>query len=178
LKTDYKTLSDDMEKSLFELHAILKKKDEVAPPNVTGTTVSTTTSTTSTATPPSSSTPPPSSTNVPPSTTTFAGTAPSSMSSDVPMTDAPFAVVDDVSANSPASAAGLKVGDQLVQYGDVRRSGNGANDLRAVTELTMRKIGQPIGVSVIRSQQTLSLSLTPQKWSGKGLLGCHIAPLK
>lgn len=52
----------------------------------------------------------------------------------------PFAVVDDVSADSPASAAGVQIGDQLWRFGSVSAAADGGSSLQAVAaELQVRQ---------------------------------------
>lgn len=33
-------------------------------------------------------------------------------------------------------------------------------------------------ITVSRNEQSISLSLTPRQWSGRGLLGCNIVPVE
>ena len=48
---------------------------------------------------------------------------------------------------------------------------------RFVAALRRAHEGRPVEATVLRHGQPLSLSLTPQRWSGRGLLGCHLRPL-
>jgi len=96
---------------------------------------------------------------------------------------APFALIDDVADGSPAKDAGLAVGDLVSRFGTVNRSDTG--DLNAcfaaVAKEVQQNVGQPIEVLVLRGppgsvKGKVALTLTPRQWSGRGLLGCHLAP--
>ena len=39
------------------------------------------------------------------------------------------------------------------------------------------KQGQPVPVLILRHGQLSTVQVTPQPWSGRGLLGCHLRPL-
>jgi 26S proteasome regulatory subunit N4 len=116
---------------------------------------------------------------------------------------APFALVDDVSAGSPAAAAGLARGDRLLVFGAVRgvpQGGLSAGPSLADVAAAVRAAeGQPLALVVRRaaaaaadnddrdggsraaagssSTVDVALSLTPARWAGQGLLGCHVVPL-
>lgn len=79
----------------------------------------------------------------------------------------PFALVDSVALGSPASEAGLAVGDWVVSLGGCAQLGG----LQAVVH-----DGSELVVEVLRDGRALSLRLTPRPWAGRGLLGCHLAP--
>jgi 26S proteasome non-ATPase regulatory subunit 9 len=91
--------------------------------------------------------------------------------------DEPFAVVDNVDSGSPAYDSGLRVGDQILSFGSVN-SQNSAG-LPDVPPVVRANVGLPIRVVVRRRNEDgpLALSLTPQTWGGRGLLGCHLMPL-
>lgn len=84
----------------------------------------------------------------------------------------PFAVIDELAEGSPAAAAGLQLHDQLCSFGGVTRQTPGT--LQAVASLLHE--GQAVEAVVLRHGAPLVLSLTPQKWAGRGLLGCHLRP--
>jgi 26S proteasome non-ATPase regulatory subunit 9 len=91
---------------------------------------------------------------------------------------AAFAVIDEVSADSPAAAAGISVGDLLVALGDVRcGSGGAAAALAALGPQVAAAEGRALAVQVLRRGELAALSLTPRRWAGRGLLGCHLRPL-
>src|SRR5688572_25314361 len=92
-------------------------------------------------------------------------------------TDA-FYSVNSVWENSPASSAGLKTGDRILAFGSINRSNN-ALDKTALPALVTNSEGRTVTVIVHRTGSNgggdgggnLKLTLIPQKWSGKGLLG-------
>lgn len=84
-----------------------------------------------------------------------------------------FAVIDDISPTSPATAAGLRLGDKLLSFGRANHANH--NNLRVVAEEAQRQV--PLKVVVERGGQIVELQLLPQPWSGRGLIGCHILPL-
>ena len=91
---------------------------------------------------------------------------------------AAFAVIDEVSADSPAAAAGIAVGDRLIALGDVRcGSGGAAAALAALGPQVAAAEGRALAVEVLRRGERVTLSLTPRRWDGRGLLGCHLRPL-
>ncbi|PRP73160.1 26S proteasome non-ATPase regulatory subunit 9-like [Planoprotostelium fungivorum] len=91
---------------------------------------------------------------------------------------AKFARVADVTANSPAALARLKVDDEILEFGSIHSTNN--NGLKAVGELVRDSENRQIQVVVRRRENeqvtTKILMLTPKKWDGRGLLGCHIVP--
>ncbi|XP_019722609.1 26S proteasome non-ATPase regulatory subunit 9 [Hippocampus comes] len=88
---------------------------------------------------------------------------------------AAFARVDAVTQGSPASAAGLKVGDEVIEFGSVN-TGNFQN-LHNIASVVQHSEGKPLRVTVVRGGQRTHMSLTPQRWSGQGLMGCKIVPM-
>ncbi|XP_057688652.1 26S proteasome non-ATPase regulatory subunit 9 isoform X2 [Corythoichthys intestinalis] len=80
-----------------------------------------------------------------------------------------FARVDAVTQGSPASVAGLKVGDEVIEFGSVN-SGNFQN-LHNIASVVQHSEGKPLRVTVVREGQRANMSLTPQRWSGQGLMG-------
>merc|ERR1712047_9501 len=89
---------------------------------------------------------------------------------------APFLNVDRVDMGSPSEEAGLKVGDQVVRFGSVTK-GNFQN-LKDIGSLVQHSKDKSVSVSVLRGDKEHRLCLIPHSWSGKGLLGCNIVPLK
>jgi hypothetical protein len=94
----------------------------------------------------------------------------------------PFAIIDEVSLDSPASEAGIRENDVLLRFGDV----DGANhrDFRAIAELLPLAASENSSISVIvrrradtsGSSSEITVALRPRPWGGRGLLGCHIRP--
>lgn len=98
----------------------------------------------------------------------------------------PFAIIDEVSPNSPASEAGIKENDVLIRFGNVNSTNH--RDFRAIAELlplaasenksilvAVRRKTSELG-GVVELTKTEVLELKPRVWGGRGLLGCHIRP--
>ncbi|CAI9535096.1 unnamed protein product, partial [Staurois parvus] len=81
----------------------------------------------------------------------------------------PFARVDAVSPGSPASMSGLQVGDEIIAFGSV--NSKNFQNLQNIATVVQHSEGRPLSVTVIRDGKSVHLGLTPQRWSGKGLLG-------
>ena len=88
----------------------------------------------------------------------------------------PFAVVDEVSTGSPASSAGIQLGDQLCAFGSATASSR-PSPLQAVAAELQTNVGRPVQATFLRAGAPVELTLTPQPWGGRGLLGCHLRPL-
>jgi 26S proteasome non-ATPase regulatory subunit 9 len=86
-----------------------------------------------------------------------------------------FAYVDEVTAGSPASSAGLRVGDVILMFGDVTGPHDAGTLPRVAATLAQRE-GHPVAVWVSRGGSDVRLDVTPKKWEGRGLLGCHMRP--
>ncbi|GMI07178.1 hypothetical protein TrVE_jg8367 [Triparma verrucosa] len=86
----------------------------------------------------------------------------------------PFAIFDEVAENSPASKAGLKNGDVVLKFGTVHFQNH--DNLRAIATTVgeAAKSSMPITVDILRSGAQMRLSLRPQAWSGRGVLGCRV----
>ena len=90
---------------------------------------------------------------------------------------APFALVDQVSEGSPAEKAGLQVGDRVVDFGGIGmwNYGGGLGPLGALVANS-----EGVGLSVVVEREggvRVGVELTPERWAGRGLLGCHLVPL-
>ncbi|XP_016086911.1 26S proteasome non-ATPase regulatory subunit 9 isoform X2 [Sinocyclocheilus grahami] len=88
---------------------------------------------------------------------------------------APFALVDTVTQGSPAFQAGLRVGDEIIEFGSVNTLN--FRNLRDVASVVQHSEGKSLRVGLLRSGQEVHLNLTPKQWSGRGLLGCNLVPL-
>ncbi|XP_045134617.1 26S proteasome non-ATPase regulatory subunit 9-like [Portunus trituberculatus] len=86
----------------------------------------------------------------------------------------PFAKVDHVMPGSPANMAGLQEGDLLSKFGSVTAE-NFCN-LTNVAAVVQHSVNSAIQVRVQRGGDSITLSLTPRQWSGRGLLGCNLLP--
>ncbi|GCC24022.1 hypothetical protein chiPu_0002421, partial [Chiloscyllium punctatum] len=89
---------------------------------------------------------------------------------------AAFAKVDTVSPGSPAHISGLQVGDEIIEFGSVNTQN--FQNLQNIATVVQHSEGNPLNITVIRNGQTVHMSLSPQRWSGRGLLGCNIIPLQ
>lgn len=87
-----------------------------------------------------------------------------------------FAVIDQVFADSPAEKAGLLVDDKLKKFGNVdlvkfKEVGECFKNLRT-------EVVEDVSVQIVveRNGAEVMITLTPQKWAGQGMLGCHLVP--
>lgn len=87
-----------------------------------------------------------------------------------------FARVGSISAGSPASNAGLQVGDEIVEFGSV--NANNFQSLQNIGSVVQHSEGRPLNVTVIRGGLQHQLRLIPERWAGRGLLGFNIIPLQ
>ncbi|XP_067862411.1 26S proteasome non-ATPase regulatory subunit 9 isoform X1 [Heptranchias perlo] len=86
-----------------------------------------------------------------------------------------FAKIDTVSPGSPASISGLQVGDEIIEFGSVNT--HNFQNLQNIATVVQHSEGKPLSITIIRNGQNIHIGLTPQRWSGRGLLGCNIVPL-
>jgi 26S proteasome non-ATPase regulatory subunit 9 len=89
----------------------------------------------------------------------------------------PFLRVDVVSSQSPAELADLHVGDLVCRIGTIRKEN--FRTMQDVASLVNNSENRSITLLVQRAntKEQQTLSLTPKKWSGNGLLGCKLTPL-
>jgi 26S proteasome non-ATPase regulatory subunit 9 len=89
----------------------------------------------------------------------------------------PFLRVDVVSNQSPAETAGLHVGDLVCRIGTIRK--DNFRTMQDVAALVNNSENRSITLLVQRAntKEQQTLTLTPKKWSGNGLLGCKLTPL-
>ncbi|XP_005103495.1 26S proteasome non-ATPase regulatory subunit 9 isoform X2 [Aplysia californica] len=88
----------------------------------------------------------------------------------------PFAVIDRVDPGSPGAQGGLEVGDQLIEFGSVMVE-NFVN-LQTVGAVLQHSKNKAVNVLVLRDGRQVKVTVTPSTWSGPGLLGCNIKPMK
>lgn len=83
----------------------------------------------------------------------------------------PFAIIDEVFADSPAEKCGLLNGDFIIQFGKAKSFYEVPKEIIEDT---------PVIVKVFRilshEKSIVDVTITPTRWSGKGLIGCHIQP--
>jgi 26S proteasome regulatory subunit N4 len=82
-----------------------------------------------------------------------------------------------VISDSPAEAAGLKLGDAIFQFGPVNSTNH--ENLQAIVNLVKQKLNQEIIVRVLRktllgTSEEKELKFTPREWGGRGYLGCAL----
>ncbi|CAM6043493.1 unnamed protein product [Sphagnum compactum] len=99
---------------------------------------------------------------------------PSPMDEDAGHASVPFAVFDEVTEGSPGALDGILLGDQLTKFGSVE---GGENVLQHLARESQLNEGSGLNVVVLRRGEPIHLVVTPRRWAGHGLLGCHIQPL-
>jgi 26S proteasome non-ATPase regulatory subunit 9 len=161
----YSCLQNDYSDIMRRVEAI------VLPSNSTATTATTATTSTTTA--------------------TSADTPTASASPSPPLL--PFAVIDEVMASSPAEEAGLRANDRVVRFGRINLNTQPTSQsaMLAVRDLVNASENRRIALVVERTvasttttdhspsqqqQQLVVIGLTPRRWKGQGLLGCHLRP--
>ncbi|KAD3067999.1 hypothetical protein E3N88_35879 [Mikania micrantha] len=82
----------------------------------------------------------------------------------------PFAMVDEISEESPAAEDGLQLGDQIVKFGKVEFGDNLLTKLASEAQMNQ---GLPVPMLVMRQGALINLTVTPRTWRGRGLLGCN-----
>ena len=87
----------------------------------------------------------------------------------------PFATIDQVFYGSPAENCGMKVGDKILQIGDI--SYTNFKQLQDVGKLIQNNKDKEVSLIIVRDENVLNLVLVPKKWEGVGLLGCHLIPI-
>ena len=92
----------------------------------------------------------------------------------------PFAYISEVTEESPACTAGIAVNDRITKVGGVTAFNH--NNLSALAEEVKSHLNRPLALSLLRRNELneevpLELTITPQKWSGPGVLGCRFMPL-
>ena len=88
----------------------------------------------------------------------------------------PFLRVNLVSPGSPAELAGIQVEDLILAFGSIDY--RNFKSLKDIGTLVQNSRYKTINVNIKRGFSTLSLTLTPRPWAGKGLLGCNVIPIE
>lgn len=71
---------------------------------------------------------------------------------------------------------GIRENDLIMEFGSVNfQNYKSLKDIGSLVEHSRYK---PVIVKVKRDAATMSLTLIPRPWSGKGLLGCNVIPLE
>ncbi|KAK9449232.1 uncharacterized protein V1518DRAFT_417453 [Limtongia smithiae] len=94
----------------------------------------------------------------------------------------PFAVVDTVADNSPASLAGLLPGDRILSFADIHAGNH--DRLAALARTVQKSENIELHILLLRhfdntsARAEIHATLTPRRgWGGQGLLGCRVLPL-
>lgn len=89
----------------------------------------------------------------------------------------PFARVNSVEPNSPASVAGLTENDLILRFGNISIDDN-ENPMKSVGEIVPKAAAEKscVLLTVKRNTDVITIEIEPKPWSGRGLLGCHIVP--
>lgn len=80
-----------------------------------------------------------------------------------------FVRVNAVMRNSPAEMAGLKVNDEILEFGNV--NARTADQLLGIRDLVLANENKFINILLRRDGSEKSVRLKPSKWPGNGLLG-------
>ncbi|KAB7499562.1 26S proteasome non-ATPase regulatory subunit 9 [Armadillidium nasatum] len=88
----------------------------------------------------------------------------------------PFAFFNRVDMGSPADIDGLSVNDEICKFGTV--TAENFKCLSCIKEVVEHSKNKPIQVVIRRDGNMRLITLTPRNWSGPGLLGCNILPVK
>ncbi|XP_039960638.1 26S proteasome non-ATPase regulatory subunit 9 isoform X1 [Bactrocera neohumeralis] len=81
--------------------------------------------------------------------------------------------INMISPGSPAEEAGLRVDDEILEFGTIN-SRNFQNNLTQIGDLVRHMQNKRVPLNVLRMGQHLDMILIPKSWSGRGLLGCNI----
>ncbi|XP_020577682.1 26S proteasome non-ATPase regulatory subunit 9 [Phalaenopsis equestris] len=87
-----------------------------------------------------------------------------------PIARIPFAVVDEISEVSPAAEDGLQLGDQIIKFGSVEI---GDPLMARLASEAQSNEGHPVPLLIMRQGILMNFTVTPRRWHGRGLLGCH-----
>lgn len=87
-----------------------------------------------------------------------------------------FLEVTEVTFDSPAAEAGLNRGDKIVKFGNLDE--NNFLGMNQVAQLVQKSENVRLTIAFSRAGEDVIefASLTPKKWSGKGMLGCALTP--
>ncbi|KAK6095628.1 putative 26S proteasome regulatory subunit [Batrachochytrium dendrobatidis] len=89
---------------------------------------------------------------------------------------APFAKVNAVAPDSPAWNAGLRRDDLVTKFGSVHAESE--IPLKLLFDIVQKSENRLLNVHIKREGYDKIIELIPQKWSGRGLLGCHITAIE
>lgn len=88
----------------------------------------------------------------------------------------PFAIIEEITKESPAEKAGLEIGDKIIYIGKINASNH--NRLKALGPEVKSSEDKNLKVKIQRNTELLNITLIPtQKWPGVGLLGCKFVEI-
>lgn len=91
----------------------------------------------------------------------------------------PFSVITAISDGSPSHDAGLRVHDQIVEFGSL--NGKNYEALKQFADIAEHKLNKPVTLVVKRKRDGIpvleTIQLVPKKWSGRGYLGMVVKPM-
>lgn len=90
-------------------------------------------------------------------------------------TEGAFLRVNIVRNGSPADIAGIRVDDLILQFGSINYIN--FTSLYQIGRLVENSVNAPIEVRLRRVNDIVNLTLVPQEWAGRGLLGCNVVCL-
>ena len=88
----------------------------------------------------------------------------------------PIVKVNLVSPGSPAEAAGIRLRDEIVEFGSI--NSNNFQDLSQIGTLVKNCENKNIPLKIKRDGRFMQVTLVPKTWSGRGLLGCNVVPME
>ena len=90
----------------------------------------------------------------------------------------PFLTVNSVAEGSPAEIAGLQIKDEICKFGDIEKKELDTYGLKILADYVQKNTNVEIQIQVLRKGKDIILKFIPKTWSGKGLLGCYLVPIK
>jgi len=87
---------------------------------------------------------------------------------EYPVTRVPFAMIDEITDDSPAAEDGLQLGDQIIKFGNVEM---GDEVVRRLASEAQSNQGLLVPLVIMRQGSLMNLTVTPRQWQGRGLLG-------
>ena len=87
----------------------------------------------------------------------------------------PWARIDAVAPDSPAAACGLQRDDLVVQFGSIHAGLT--KPFQLLASFVESHENKTFDMTIQREGKLTVLAMTPVKWQGRGLLGCHLVPL-
>lgn len=83
--------------------------------------------------------------------------------------------INNITMGSPGYEAGLKVLDEIVEFGSLNESN--FESINQISDLMYHSQNKPVRIKLIRDGHAKETIFIPKPWAGNGLLGCNITPL-